>query len=82
MTEFTCEELIEQLLEFVEGQLDEPVLIAIQAHLGHCPHCGGVVATYRATVVVTRALPRCAPPLPAGFEMKLRLLLEQDDQPK
>lgn len=72
MTEFTCEQFAEQLFEFVEGHLADFALISIHAHLGQCPHCGRMVATYRATVLMTRALPRANAKLPEGMELRLR----------
>jgi predicted anti-sigma-YlaC factor YlaD len=73
----TCDRVIEQLLEFLEGDVEQHVHIAIEHHIGICPHCGGLLEQYRATIVITRSLPRCAPPIPPSLDAKLRAILEQ-----
>jgi len=75
MTDVTCDEFVNQLMDFLDDELTESVRIAIQAHLTICAHCGGLMATYCATITITRSLPRCSGPLPARFEEKLRAIL-------
>ncbi len=75
MTEVTCDEFVNQLMDFLDDELTESVRIAVQAHLSICTHCGGLMATYCATITITRSLPRCPAPLPASMEQKLRAML-------
>lgn len=72
----TCEELVELILEFVEGELAVEHRIAFEQHLVGCRHCVTTIETYRVTVTLTRALPRCEAPLSAQFEARLRAALD------
>lgn len=52
----TCEEMIEILLDYIEGQLPEAQTQAMDRHLALCPHCVDYLDSYRSTVDVTRLL--------------------------
>ena len=54
--ELTCRELIEFLMQYVDGELPAAQLRAFERHLEICPSCVAYLAGYRATtqfVVVT-----------------------------
>jgi anti-sigma factor RsiW len=72
-----CDDLLEQIMDFLDGEIPETIRIAIEAHLSICPHCGGIVATYRATITFSRSLPKCEKPLPEGVEARFRTMLAQ-----
>lgn len=75
MNAMTCDELLDLLLDFLEGEMEAARKAACEEHLCGCRSCVVYVETYRATITVTRALPACDEGLPPGFEAKLRALL-------
>lgn len=73
MNEFTCEDVVEFMIDFVDGDVTLIIKARIEEHLYICPHCGSRVALYKATLTITRALPKCAPiKLPDEVEARLR----------
>jgi anti-sigma factor RsiW len=78
MNPFTCQEFVEQVMDFLEGEVPDTLRITIEEHVGICSHCGQFLASYRATIVITRALPRATPPMPPELEARLRALLQEE----
>jgi anti-sigma factor RsiW len=76
MNPITCDDLIALLYDFIEGEMVAEVRETFEVHITGCSHCGLYVESYRHTVRLTRALPRCGP-LPMSFAAKLQTLLEQ-----
>lgn len=72
MTPLTCEQLADLLDDILNERVELHVRAEVEIHLGRCPHCGGLVAACRATITITRALPKSDPPLPADVEARLR----------
>ena len=72
MTPLTCDDLTALLEDILNDEVELHVRADVEIHLGVCPHCGGLVAACRATITVTRALPKSEPPLPADLEARLR----------
>ena len=70
----SCSEFHESLYEYAQGELDVTVRVVCEQHLVECQHCVVVVESYRATISFAQGL-RCAKPLSAGFEAKLRAML-------
>ena len=52
--ELTCRELIEFLMQYVDGELPAAQLRAFERHLEICPSCVAYLAGYRATVAMAR----------------------------
>lgn len=73
----TCEELTELLVDFLGGELIAEHHETVEVHIRGCLRCESYVATYRHTVRVSRALPKCGT-LPAAFEARIRALLEPE----
>lgn len=69
-----CAELEPLLLEFVSGELVIAVRETVEVHITTCPHCEALLISYRHTVRVAAALPKCAA-LPAALEARLRKAL-------
>ena len=78
MTELSCDDLQDLLGDLVADELTPEVIIVVERHLCDCPGCGGRLALYRATIILTRALPRHADPLPEAFAARMRKLLLTD----
>ena len=72
MTDLTCDDLQDLLGDLVAGDLAVDVVVIVERHLGTCPHCGGRLELYKATIILTRALPRNPDPLPPAVEARLR----------
>jgi anti-sigma factor RsiW len=46
----TCQELVEFLMDYLDGLLSEPERLCFEEHLGECQDCVAYLATYRQTV--------------------------------
>jgi anti-sigma factor RsiW len=75
----TCNELLALLVDFLGGELVAELHQTVEVHLRGCDHCAVYVATYRHTVRIARALPKCVA-LPPAFEARLRQILEPELQ--
>lgn len=69
----TCHELIDQLLEYLDGDLVEEQHTQATVHLDGCENCRFYLESYTHTTRVVRNL-RCRP-LPTSVEEKLRAVL-------
>ncbi len=70
-----CQELLEHLAAYVSAELQADVVVLFETHVSACPGCGGVVETYRLTLIVVRALPRQCDPLPDRVADRLKAVL-------
>jgi anti-sigma factor RsiW len=70
----TCEEVVDLLVDYVDGGLSAEQVDAIKQHLCGCQPCVATVEMYQVTIKVTRALPKVEP-LPPAFEARLRAVL-------
>jgi anti-sigma factor RsiW len=52
-----CQECVDLLVDFLEGELPPDRARALEIHLELCPPCWKFVRTYRGTVDVARTLP-------------------------
>ncbi|MEK9659104.1 MAG: zf-HC2 domain-containing protein [Chloroflexota bacterium] len=57
-----CHGVQEHCSEFVDGELPPTMSAQFRAHMDACPDCNGFVATFRATVLTIRDLPRRSSP--------------------
>jgi anti-sigma factor RsiW len=46
----TCRELIDFLLDYLDGELADGVRRVFEAHLAECPPCRDYLASYRVTI--------------------------------
>ncbi len=72
----TCRQLIELLIDFVNGDLPPEHCQRIEQHLRACPPCVVYLETYRITIQLTRRLPDA--PLPPQLVERLRTALMGD----
>ncbi|MBP3958468.1 hypothetical protein J8F10_24740 [Gemmata sp. G18] len=70
----TCTELAALLVDYLGGELVVEHHETVTVHISGCKKCEVFVATYRHTVSVARALPKCGA-LPPAFEARLRAAL-------
>ena len=57
MTHDTCEDLLGQLSDYIDGDLDPELCHALETHMAGCENCRTVVDTLSETVHLYRALP-------------------------
>ena len=50
----TCREIADVLADYVSGELGPDRLAAFERHLSLCPNCRAYIATYRATLTLSR----------------------------
>lgn len=71
----TCRELIEFIMDYLEGELPPEVRAHIEEHLHLCPPCVHFYQSYQITIRITRQL---APtPMPKSLDAKLQAMLHQ-----
>jgi anti-sigma factor RsiW len=76
----TCRDLVELLIDYLDGDLPEERRRRIELHLQMCPPCLVYLETYQATIRLTKRLP-CAPPPPQLLErLKAALCTETGRQ--
>ena len=69
-----CQELIDLLLDYIGEELVIEQRQTVEIHLTGCNKCVMLVESYRHTVRLARALPKCQQ-LPAAVEARLRKVL-------
>jgi anti-sigma factor RsiW len=50
----TCRQLINFIIDYVDGALDETANAEFERHLGVCPSCRNYLESYRVTMSVTK----------------------------
>lgn len=70
----TCDDLLDKIMDYLDGEMVEEQRTLATVHLGGCPNCTVLIETYTHTVRVVKKLPRCG--LPAGVEERLRAALK------
>ena len=72
----TCQDCIDLMLDFVEGDLPEDVRLKLEEHLGGCQPCEDFLSTYRVTPsVCRRAMVR---DMPESVSLKLHQFLREE----
>ena len=51
-----CQQLVEMVTDYLEGDLDPVERAAVEQHLASCGHCTGYVQQVRAMLVLTAGL--------------------------
>ncbi|CAN5132574.1 hypothetical protein BH11PLA2_BH11PLA2_41950 [soil metagenome] len=69
-----CTEMVNLLLEFVDGTLPPDRDDEFRRHLCGCMPCYVYLQTYQETIRITRTLPKCE--MPPEFAMRLKKMLE------
>lgn len=62
MKRFSCEEAVELVTAFLEGELDGPALHRFEEHLGGCEGCERYLGQFRVTVEALGRLRTAEPP--------------------
>lgn len=64
-----CRELVEFLMDFLDGSLPPEHHQRVKEHIESCPPCEVYLETYRLTIQITRQLP--CKPLPPELSQRL-----------
>jgi anti-sigma factor RsiW len=72
-----CRELLDQLSEYVDGELEAALCIELEAHLAHCTNCRVMVDTLRKTITLYHA--QVSAELPAEVEDRLYKVLKLEE---
>jgi hypothetical protein len=72
----TCDELIDNLMDYLDGVLVEEHQVLAKTHLDGCQNCTFYIESYSHTVKIARKLPRCG--LPPDVEKRLRAALKKE----
>lgn len=54
-----CQEFVEFLIEYYEGQLSEAQSAKFEEHIALCPPCAKYLESYRQTILLEKAVFRC-----------------------
>jgi len=73
----TCKELLDILHDYLDGDLVVEQRQTVEVHVSGCKDCTIRIETYRHTVRLARALPKCDK-LPPSVEERLRKALEPE----
>jgi anti-sigma factor (TIGR02949 family) len=65
----SCQELLGQLSDYVDGELEEALCAELEAHLAGCPNCRVMVDTVRKTITLYSR--QATTKLPADVEARL-----------
>lgn len=47
MSEIKCMDLIENIMSYIDKELDQVTLFTLEKHIGLCPECKSFVETYK-----------------------------------
>lgn len=54
--ELACREIVELVNGYLEGELPDDVVVAVERHLARCDGCDAVLAQFNATIRLTGTL--------------------------
>lgn len=69
----TCEQIVDLLVEYVEGELDSAITESVEKHVNECPDCEHFVNTYTATIAMAERAFVTEMPTDAKAAMERRL---------
>jgi hypothetical protein len=74
-----CQQLMEEISEYVEGTLGAQLCSDLEKHLSECNNCTVVVNTLRKTIELYHETSDVTEPLPADVRDRLFMRLNLDD---
>lgn len=69
-----CREMLDQLSDFIDGELETALCAELETHLADCPDCRVMVDTMRRTIVLYRS--QAPADLPAAVKDRLYRVLK------
>lgn len=74
----SCQELLDQLSDYIDGELEAKLCAEIETHLAGCPDCRILVDTMRKTVTLYRT--QGSAQLPSGVKDRLYRVLSIEEE--
>ena len=71
-----CQEILEHISDYVDGEVEAALCAEIEAHLAGCRNCRVLVDTVRKTVTLYHS--QTPSELPSGVEQRLYKILQID----
>ena len=53
---FLCRDVVENILDYIDAELDYKTMLELESHLDECPECEAFVKTYRRMLELTGKL--------------------------
>jgi len=76
MTEIDCEEVLQQVWSYLDGEVDEGAYLEIKAHVSECEGCGSKYEFQRRLMALVEE--KCKEgPIPAELKQRLFRLLDR-----
>lgn len=69
-----CRDLLDQISDYVDGELEAALCAELETHLAQCPNCRVMVDTVRRTITLYHA--QAATELPSDVEERLFRVLK------
>ena len=76
--DFDCEDVLENCSDYVDGELSASVAEKFRSHLETCTDCNTFHATFRATVLTLRDLPKKQAPPELREKLRARIAAEAE----
>ncbi|MEX0999643.1 MAG: zf-HC2 domain-containing protein [Thermodesulfobacteriota bacterium] len=77
---FICKDVVENIMDYIDSELDLETLKELEKHTGDCPECMAFVSTYRRMLDITGKL-KDKPFVTPEIRNRLRILLESKLKP-
>lgn len=71
----TCRDVIEFLIDYLDGELPREEQLLFQQHLDICPPCVAYVQTYEQTIILSRSAMHGSEDLPEAPEELIQAIL-------
>lgn len=75
MKKLTCQEVFDQLADYLDNESGAELVAQVELHVGACHHCRAEVDTLRRTIMIYRCDERVV--LPAPYDERLRAAMKQ-----
>lgn len=75
MKRLTCQEVLDQLAEYLDADAQAELVAQVDLHVGSCQHCRVEVDTLRRTIMIYRCDEQVV--LPIHLDDRLRVALQQ-----
>lgn len=75
----SCQQVNQFILDYLEGDMDEPTRVSFEAHMQNCPTCGSFLDQYRATTRLVRQADEITIP-PAVIDRTIDFLRNRYDR--
>lgn len=77
MTEIDCEQVLEQVWTYLDGEMTEAEYLEVRTHVSECEGCGDKYQFQRRLLALIEAKCREGVPMPGELKQRLFRLLEE-----